>query len=99
MKKVLILLLASSLFFVSACSKDFLTVDATIEKNCTGTYLKIDNKFSYVCNSEVLASYANGQAVSVSYESLEGCSSTGSTVCAMAFSYDSVIEIKEILNR
>ncbi len=99
MKKVLVLLLTFSLFLLSACSKDFLSVDATVEKNCTGTYLKIDNKFSYVCNAEILASYANGQAISISYKSLEGCSSIGNTVCAMAFSYDNIIEIKEILKR
>ncbi|MNJ92940.1 hypothetical protein D3C87_106150 [compost metagenome] len=99
MKKILILLLVSSVFFVSGCSKDFLSVDAIVEKNCTGTYLKIDTKFSYVCNSDILASYANGQSVSVSYKALEGCSSIGTAVCAAAFNYDGIIEINEILKR
>ncbi|RZL20638.1 MAG: hypothetical protein EOO96_24815 [Pedobacter sp.] len=99
MKKILILLLTSSLFLVSACSKDFLSVDAIVEKNCTGTYLKFDTKFSYVCNSDILASYTNGQSVSVSYKALEGCNSIGSAVCSVAFTYEDVIEIKEILKR
>lgn len=97
MKKSLILLLTFSFFILSSCSKDFLQVNATVEKNCTGTYLKIDQKFYYVCNKEKIDSYTQGQSISVEYEVLEGCKSMETAVCTMAFNYDAIIEIKKIL--
>jgi hypothetical protein len=99
MKKLLILLLTVSLFTLSSCSKDFIQVDAIVEKNCTGSYLKIDDKFYYVCNQDVIAAYTNGQQISVSYEALQGCKSKGTPSCDLAFSYESIIEIKEILKQ
>jgi len=98
MKKALILLFTSSLFVLSSCSKDFISVDAIVEKNCTGTYLKINDKFSYVCNQEILASYTNGQAINLSYKTLEGCSKAPNS-CNLNFSYDGTVEVKEIFNR
>lgn len=98
MKKILILLLSTSLFMLSSCSKDFIQVNATVEKNCTGSYLKIDGKFFYVCNADKIAAYTNGQDISISYEVLEGCKSKGEPSCDLNFSYESIIEIKEIIN-
>lgn len=97
MRKLFILLLSTSLFVFASCSKDFLQVDAIVEKNCTGSYLKINDNFFYVCNSEKVASYTSGQAISVSYEALEGCKSKGTPTCDLNFNYEGIIEIKEIL--
>lgn len=99
MKSIFFFLLTSSLFFLSACSKDFLQVDAVVEKNCTGSYLKINDTYHYVCNQEMIASYTNGQAISVTYEVLEGCKSKGTPTCDLAFNYANIIEIKEIISR
>jgi len=96
MKKLTILILSTSLFFLS-CSKDFLQVNAIVEKNCTGSYLKIGDKFFYVCNQSKVESFANGQTITVSYEILEGCSTKGTPNCDLNFNYEGIIEIKEIL--
>lgn len=99
MKKLFILFLATSIFAFTSCSKDFLQVDAIVEKNCTGSYLKINDNFFYVCNSEKVGSYSSGQTISVSYEALEGCKSKGTPNCDLNFNYEGIIEIKEILQR
>lgn len=100
MKKLFILLFASSLLLISSCSKDFLQVNAIVEKNCTGSYLKINDKFYYVCNKEKLDSYTQGQSINVQYKVLEGCKSKEETnACTMAFNYEAIVEIKEIINK
>lgn len=98
MKKFVILLLITSTLCFYSCSKDFIKVDATVEKNCTGSYLKIDNKFYYVCNADKITSYNTGQAISVTYEVLEGCKAKSEVnACELLFSYEAIIEIKAII--
>jgi len=97
MRKLFFLFLTFSFIFFISCSKDFLQVDAVVEKNCTGSYLKIDNKYYYVCNQSMISSYASGQSISVSYEVLEGCAGLSTPACDLKFNYDSIIEIKEII--
>lgn len=99
MKKFFFLLLASSLLTFYSCSKDFLQVEATIERNCTGTYLKVDDVFYYICNQDKVSSYTNGQAISVSYAALEGCKTKPVATCDLNFGHEGIIEIKEILQR
>ncbi|WP_113639412.1 hypothetical protein [Nubsella zeaxanthinifaciens] len=97
MRKLFFLFLTSSIIFLSSCSKDFLQVNAIVEKNCTGSYLKIENKYYYVCNQSIISSYTSGQAISVSYEVLEGCAGMTTPDCYLNFNYESIIEIKEII--
>jgi hypothetical protein len=97
MRKLFFLFLTLSFTFFISCSKDFVQVDAIVEKNCTGTYLKINNKYFYVCNQSTLSSYPSGQSISVSYELLESCAAMLQPTCDLNFGYESIIEIKEII--
>lgn len=67
-------------------------------KDCTGVYLRDSSgKDHYVCNEELLDSYATGTKIKVTYDNLEQCFGLLETpTCEMAHLFDGVIEITEI---
>ena len=52
---------------VSSCSKSLSS--GTIVQDCTGTYLKLNNKDYLICNPEIAIGYPNGSSVEVKYNS------------------------------
>jgi hypothetical protein len=97
MKKFFILLLTTSVFFLASCSKDeFISVNAVVEKNCKGSFLKIDDRYFYVCNSEKVASYSTGQNLNITYRVVEGCQSRQQNNCDVSFTEAGIIEVDEV---
>lgn len=90
------------LFFLSiltivtlSCSKESKT--AIVHKNCTGSYLVIDDKMNRICNFEVLADHEEGEEVHITYEVIGSCERYDSLIiCMMAFPYDQDIEVTSI---
>jgi hypothetical protein len=83
-----------ALIFLISCTKNKFN-QAEVVKNCTGNYLKMNNKIYAACNADELDKYSNGTTISVKYKKIKECSheSQNQYVCFMAFNYDSFIEL------
>jgi hypothetical protein len=91
---ILTLLLALTFF---SCKKDVIK-NATVIKDCTGTYMRLDGKDYKVCNIEKVSPFQNGITVSVSFKELQDCEGPGNTLvtCYMFHDFESWIEIDNI---
>ena len=66
-----------------ACAKKN-GVEASITRDCTGTYIRIQDKDYLVCNINSVAEYNEGDKVKVSYKVVTDCpEKEGLMVCMM----------------
>lgn len=96
MTKILIipclLLLISS---ISSCNKSM--TNAKINRDCTGTYLELNNKDYLVCNPSMAESYSNCSEIEVSFEFKSECNpNPNEAVCFMYHKSYGFVEITEI---
>lgn len=90
-----ITLLLTLTFF--SCKKQVIE-NATVIKDCTGTYLRLKGKDYKVCNFEKVSSLQNGTNVSVTFKKLTECDGSGNSAvtCYVFHQFDSWIEIEKI---
>ena len=72
MKKTMYLFAASGLLAFTACTK-IKQQPMTIVKDCTGTYLRFENKDYKVCNTGATENYADGSKVTASFKKVNNC--------------------------
>lgn len=72
--------------------------EAAVIKDCTGSYLRINNKDYHVCNIEKLEGLENGVKIKASYRRLEKCTGPeqDAIVCMMYHENEGWIKIKKI---
>lgn len=81
--------------FVS-CKKESYS-NATIIKNCTGTYLKVLDKEYKVCNVKKTTTFEDQQQVLANFSLTKECKSDFSgAICAMAYPFEGLINIIDI---
>jgi len=71
----------------------------TVERDCTGTYLRLNGKDYHVCNLEKVSEFPDGVSVKAAFERIDIC--TGSAmddaiVCDMLHQNEGWIEVKNI---
>jgi len=95
MKHLIYLLLFTSILF--SCKKESYT-NATVIKDCTGTYLRVLDKDYQVCNIEKTASFNHQEKVLANFNLLKQCTGTAITVpvCYMLHPNDGWININDI---
>ncbi len=93
-KSFLVILIALS----SACTKEKSNNSVTVIKDCTGTYLRDNNKDYQVCNISSVASFNDGDVVSASYYQTSSCSDTSQyvIVCMMYHENEGYIYVTSI---
>ncbi|MDG1330987.1 MAG: hypothetical protein P8P74_01550 [Crocinitomicaceae bacterium] len=70
---------------------------ATIDRDCTGTYLEINNKDYLVCNPSMINSYPDGTSLKVKYNTVPECRASSDTFfCELYHKNYGSIEITEI---
>ena len=71
---------------------------ATVIKDCTGTYLRVDKKDYHVCNLEKVASFPDGAVVTTTFKRLTNCngSAIDVIVCMMAHENAGWINVEKI---
>lgn len=90
-----LLIAVFALLILSSCGK--FAQKATINRDCTGTYLEINNKDYFVCNSSIVSSFADGSKIRVKYRSLSVCEADNTpSVCELYHKHYGRIEITEI---
>ena len=112
MKNILFFgLLLLSLSTIPACNKSggnaantgFGTVanDATLIKDCTGVYLRLNNKDYHVCNTEKTTALDGNIPVIATYRLISDCTGTAShaVVCMMLHQNEGWIEIEQITRK
>lgn len=88
----LLIVLALSL---SSCDK--YSPNVVVVKDCTGSYIRIDQKDYLVCNYEVLQPYADGDEIHVEFEKITNCVYLGDPIiCEMYHPNEGFIEITKI---
>lgn len=81
--------------FLSSCDK--LETQAIVVKDCTGTYLRINQKDYMVCNYEVLQNHSNGAEIRVDFKTAESCFHLiDLVVCEMYHENEGLIQVTKI---
>jgi len=68
----------------------------TVIKDCTGTYLRMNETDYFVCNYELLASHTEGEIISVTFKETDCENASEVVTCMMHHPYESKIEIIKI---
>ncbi len=80
---------------MTSCSKSFSR--GTINRDCTGTYLMLNNKDYLICNPSIADSYENDSSIKVKFKSKTSCSSNSTgMICALYHKNYGLVEITEI---
>ncbi|WP_228410898.1 hypothetical protein [Chryseobacterium taklimakanense] len=74
----------AGLALMTSCSVSNVKSTATVIKDCTGTYLRINKEDYQVCNADILKNHQQGSTVSATYRKVQKCPELdGRIVCAM----------------
>lgn len=78
-----------------SCSKGY--QKATIDRDCTGTYIQLNDKDYFVCNPEMVSSYDEGSEIKVKFNSKSTCpQDPNQNICEMYHMNYGIVEITEI---
>jgi hypothetical protein len=69
---------------------------ATIVRDCSGTYIRSGKTDYLVCNKEILQDIPDGSAVSVSFKKTTACPPTDEMVCLLYHEHAGVITISKV---
>lgn len=92
-----IMILTASIAILSSCTKQH-SQNVTVIKDCTGSYLRIDNKDYRVCNLEMVSAFKDGEQISASYQKIKEChgSAIDAIVCMMVHQNEGWIEVLSV---
>lgn len=83
--------------FLTSCSAAKIDQKATIVRDCTGTYLRIDAKDYLVCNTDILKNYKEGHVVTATFKKVKDCPEfNGIMVCMMYHENEGTIRISKV---
>ena len=78
--KTITLSLVSLLFLFSCTKKEN---NATLIKDCTGSYVHINDKDYLICNTELIENIETGTKLSIIYQKTENCAVSSPTLCEL----------------
>lgn len=94
MKKLLLLPLLACVLL--SCKKEKLR-SMTVQKDCTGVYLRVDGKDYHVCNDGLLEKYPSGASVMASFRPVKDCPDQADRiVCMMYHENEGWVEISSL---
>ncbi|MBL7893926.1 MAG: hypothetical protein JNK50_01440 [Bacteroidia bacterium] len=87
--KTILTIIYAGLFFAASCKK-LQTSSATVIRDCTGTYLRMNGKDNPVCNYKIITEYTDGSPISVDYKKVVDpkCEETDLPRCEMIHPYE-----------
>lgn len=96
-RNLLFLILLVLIAYFPSCKKER-NLTVTVERDCTGTYLRLDGKDYQVCNLEKVSSFSEGATVSVTFKKIKECrgSAKDAIVCFMLHENEGWIEVEKI---
>ncbi|MNT09900.1 hypothetical protein D3C72_1447060 [compost metagenome] len=97
MKKYLVALAVLSVTGLSSCIRCVKMKYVTVVKDCTGVYLRDQQKDYQVCNYEMLDAYHNGASVQAQYGTIGSCPALDTVVvCEMLHPSEGLVEIYSV---
>lgn len=94
MKKYLLAVVLLGMTGLSACIQCEKIKYVTVVKDCTGVYLRDQQKDYRVCNYEVLNAYNNGASIPAQYRSVGACPALDTVVvCEMLHPSEGLVEV------
>jgi hypothetical protein len=69
---------------------------ATIVRDCSGTYIRIDKTDYLVCNKEILQDIPDETIVSVSFKKVKQCPPTDEMVCMLYHEHKGTVKVKKV---
>lgn len=95
MKKYILASLLGITLLLSSCGK--ITQNGEIIRDCTGTYLQLNNRDYLICNPAIVSSYPSGSQLKVKFRHISNCSSNSDqAICEMYHHSYGFVEIAEI---
>jgi hypothetical protein len=97
MKKLILIATTVSFLILFSCKKE-INRTVTVVRDCTGTYLRLDEKDYHVCNLEMVSSFADGTTVTATFKKLKECNGSAKDqfVCYMLHENEGWIEVDKI---
>ncbi|MFP5470934.1 MAG: hypothetical protein ACLGGV_05005 [Bacteroidia bacterium] len=83
--------------FLSSCNK-VRNINAEFIKDCTGSYIRIDDKDYKICNIDDVEGYQYGDKIQVSFKKLENCDEEESSqiICMLYHHFETFAFITKI---
>jgi hypothetical protein len=76
--KKLICIVSALILMAFSCRKE--PEQMTVLRDCTGVYLRLDNKDYHVCNPEKVSSFPDGAVVTASFKRVNECNGSAKTL-------------------
>ncbi len=84
-----------TLFTLFACQKEKYET-MTVVRDCTGTYLRFNEKDYHVCNLEKLSSFVDGTTIKAIFKKEKKCKDKDVAVCMLLHHNEGWIHVKKI---
>ena len=81
-------------FAITSCAKSL--TKGTINRDCTGTYLELDDKDYLICNPNIVEDFQDGSSVKVNFKWKSSCLSN-SIICQLyheSYGFVKILKIK-----
>ncbi|MES2799405.1 MAG: hypothetical protein V4638_05265 [Bacteroidota bacterium] len=95
---IVICLLCGFAFLMNSCAVSK-SVEAKVVRDCTGVYVRIDEKDYLVCNKSKLVNFENGDLVLVKSnetDNIDECEGKNDIVCMMYHEHAAVVTVSSI---
>jgi len=80
-----------------SCAASGAAKKATVTRDCTGTYLRVDSKDWLVCNAEILSRHKEGAVVNAKFIKTDQCPEFADKIfCMMYHENEGLIRITEL---
>lgn len=96
MKYVNFLMILITFGLFTACSS-VSGIKATVVRDCTGTYVRVDGKDHLVCNKDKLSSFSEGDTVLVRFKPTSYCNENkDEVVCMMYHQHEGLVKVVNV---
>ena len=92
LKTILLVFILSTAF---SCSK-VNNKNMTVIKDCTGSYLRFNDKDYHICNIETVEYYEDGDEVKASFKKIDACITDTLVHCEMLHNNEGWVEVTKI---
>ena len=89
---ILVLLLLTT--FISCSKVNIKNMVDVID--CTGSYLRFNDKDYHICNIEIVENYGHGTEVEASFKKIDNCPDSDEVVCEMLHHNEGWIKVTKI---
>lgn len=99
MKKTISVFIISIFVLLLACEKNTSNQNVTVIRDCTGTYIRYQEKDYQVCNINIISQYVDGQVIKATFNKINSCDNpdvTGAIICMMYHENEGWVEITSV---